>query len=144
MFGNDDDKYAISKENAERVIQEILDFLEIDIDEIEDKELKKMIKQNYGRMIKAVRLGRLEVKTAEGFRIIQHLRNDVDHKNSLIYRAPGAQAKKAMGEKLVTDFNGRIYALMGSACGLGEAAIDKLDPVDLSLLEVLGAIFLSA
>lgn len=144
MFSKIDDKYVLSKDAAESVVQKIFDYLEIDMDEIEDKETKRMIKANIGRLVKAVRLGRLEVLTNDGFKIVQHLRNDANKENSLTFRAPGAQAKKAMGEKLITDFNGRIYALMGSCCGYGEAAIDKLDPVDLSVVEVIGAIFLSA
>ena len=143
MFNKKDDKYILSKEAAESVLDGIFDFLEIDVDEIDDKEAKKMIKSNMGRVVKAVRLGRLEVKQDGGFKIIQHLRNDPDKQNSLIFKVPGAIAKKAMADKSPTDFYGRIYAMMGSACGLGEAAIDKLDPVDLSTVEVLGAIFLS-
>lgn len=140
MFNSDDEKYVLGKEAAEKVIQSMLDFLEIDVDEIEDKDTKKMIKQNYHRLVKAVRLGRLEVTNTDGFKVTQHLRNG---KDSLTFKPAGAIAKKAMADKSQTDFYGRIYAMMGSSCGMGESAMDKLDPVDLSVVEVLGAIFLS-
>jgi hypothetical protein len=143
MFNKKDDRYILSKDAAEKVIDDMLDFLEIDIDEIEEKDTKDMIKKNLGRVIKAIRLGRLEIKHDGGFKVVQHLRNDTDKQNSLVFKVPGAIAKKAMADKSQTDFYGRIYAMMGSACGLGETAIDKLDPVDLSVVEVLGAIFLS-
>lgn len=143
IFNKKDDKYVLSKDAAEKVIEDMFDYLEIDIDEIEEKDTKDMIKKNIGRVIKAVRLGRLEIKHDGGFKVIQHLRNDTDKKNSLEFKVPGAIAKKAMADKNPNDFYGRIYAMMGSACGLGEAAIDKLDPIDLSVVEVLGAIFLS-
>lgn len=140
---DDDEKYALSQTVAENVLEGMFEFLEIDVDEIEDAKLKDMIKSSRGRLIKAIRKGRLEVKTDGGFRIIQHLRFDEKKEHSLTFKVPGAIAKKAMADKKPEDFNGRIYAMMGSACGLGEAAIDKLDPVDLSTVEVLGAIFLS-
>ena len=143
IFNKKDDKYVLSKDAAEKVIEDMFEYLEIDIDEIEEKDTKDMIKKNIGRVIKAVRLGRLEIKHEGGFKVIQHLRNDTDKQNSLTFKVPGAIAKKAMADKNPNDFYGRIYAMMGSACGLGEAAIDKLDPIDLSVVEVLGAIFLS-
>ena len=143
MFSKKEDGYILSKEAAENVLESLFDFLEIDVDEIEDPKLKDMIKSSRGRLIKAIRKGRIEIKTDGGFRVIQHLRFDEKKENSLVFKVPGAIAKKAMADKKPEDFNGRIYAMMGSACGLGEAAIDKLDPVDLSTVEVLGAIFLS-
>src|SRR4030043_1606042 len=129
MFGSSEEEkgYILNKEAAQSEIKKIFDYLEIDIDEIEDKTLKRQIKDGYGRLIKAVRLGRLEIKTTNGFQVIQHLRNDPQKQNSLVFKAPGAIAKKAMGEKLMTDANGRIYALMGSACGPGGEGIDKLE-----------------
>jgi len=135
------DKYILAEDAAKGVVQGLLDYLEIDIDEIEDKDAKKVIKQNYGRVVKSVRLGRLEIKSSGGFKVILHLRTGGE---ILEFVPPNAQAKKAMADKSTTDFYGRIYALMGSCCGLGEAAIDKIsDPVDLSIIEVLGSIFLS-
>jgi hypothetical protein len=143
MFSKKDDSYILSKEAAENFLEDMFDFLEIDVDEIEEKDTREMIKKNIGRLVKAIRLGRLEIKSDGGFKVIQHLRNDTEKKNSLVFKVPGAIAKKAMADKSPNDFYGRIYAMMGSACGLGEAAIDKLDPIDLSVVEVLGAIFLS-
>jgi hypothetical protein len=134
-----DEKFILAKDAAEGVVKGLLDYLEIDIEEIEDKDAKKVIKQNYGRLVKSVRMGRLEIKIAG--KVVLHLRTGGE---TLEFVPPNAQAKKAMADKSTTDFYGRIYALMGSCCGLGEAAIDKIsDPVDLSIIEVLGSIFLS-
>ena len=146
MFGkSEDDKYVLSKQGAETEIQKIFDYYEIDPDEIEDKDQKKFVKANFDRVIKAARLGRLEVMNDEkGFRVIQHLRDDKDRSNSLTYREIDGNAKTATAGKDEKDFYGRIYAVMGSLSGLGEGGIKKLKGVDLSLCEVLGAIFLSA
>jgi hypothetical protein len=141
LFEKEDPKYVLAKNAAEGVIQSILDYYEIDIDEIEDKEQKKFIKQNYDRLVKAARLGRIEVKREKGIQIIQHLR---DREEIFTYREIDGEAKAATAGKDKEDFYGRIYAVMGSLSGEGESAVKKMKGVDISLCEVLGAIFLSA
>jgi len=135
-----EEKYILSIEAATGEVQKIFDYYEIEVDEIEDKDQKKFIKANYDRMVKAVRLGRLEVSTEKGFSVIQHLR---DGKETIEYKEIDGQAKVATAGKDATDFYGRIYAVMGSLSGLGEGGIKKLKGVDLSLCEVLGAAFLA-
>ena len=133
-------EYKLSKQAAKNELEKMLGYYEIDIDEIEDKELKKAILQGYARLIKAVRLGRLEIKLEEGIRIIQTLR---DGSEKITYREIDGVAKTEMAGKNADDYYGKAYALMGSLSGLGEGAIKKLKSVDLSLTEVLGLIFLS-
>jgi hypothetical protein len=137
----DETKYILAKEAAELEVKKIFDYYEIDLEEIEDKEHKKFIQMNYDRLIKAVRLGRLEVKLEKGIQIIQHLR---DSQEAVIYVEINGEAKSATAGKDKEDFYGRIYAVQGSLTGVGEAGIKKMKGVDLSLCEVLGAIFLSA
>ena len=140
MFGkNENEKYILSKDSAKNELQKMLDYYEIDIDEIEDKKLKDAIKSGYDRLIKAVRLGRLEVKTDNEIKVIQTLRNDT----KIEYREIDGKAKVQMAGKKEDDYYGKSYALMGSLSGLGENAISQLKGVDLSLAEVLGMIFLS-
>lgn len=136
-----EEKYKLNEQAAKAEIQKIFDYYEISIDEIEDKEQKKFIKLNYDRLVKAARLGRLEVKTEKGFQIIQHLR---DRPEVLTYYEIDGNAKAATAGKEQTDFYGRIYAVQGAVTKEGEGAIKLLKGVDLSLCEVLGAIFLSA
>ncbi len=141
MFGKNNDKYVLSTDAAEKEIEKIFDYYDIDVDEIEDKDAKKMIKASYDRLIKAVRMGRVEVDRTDGLKVIHHLK---DKPEVLTYKAPGALAKKAMAGKDPNDFYGKIYALMGACSELGEGAIDKIPANDLPILEVIGAIFLSA
>jgi plasmid stabilization system protein ParE len=137
MFETTDYKY--DKKTATNEIQKMLDYYEIDIDEIEDKDLKRAIRQGYDRLIKAARLGRLTVKIEEGIKVIQTTRTGT----VIEYREIDGQAKTEMAGKAAEDHYGKSYALMGSLSGLGEAAIKQLKGVDLSLAEVLGLIFLS-
>jgi len=145
MFGKTDiaEKYILSKDAAKNELKKMLDYYEIDIDEIEDKDLKRAIMQGYDRLIKAVRLGRLEIKLESGIQVIQYRRADEDKSDPIIYREIDGVAKSEMAGKAADDNYGKAYALMGSLSGLGEAAIKKLKSVDLSLAEVLGLIFLS-
>ena len=133
-------KYILTKENAKNELQKMLDYYEIEIDELEDDDLKKAIQQGYDRLVKAVRLGRLEVKIENGIKIIQKLR---DGTKTIEYREIDGKAKTEMAGKKVDDNYGKAYALMGALSGLGEGAIKNLKGVDLSLAEVLGLIFLS-
>lgn len=130
--------YKLSEKSAKEILQQILDYYEIDINEIDDKEFKKAIKRGMGRLIKAIRLGRLEVIIEEEIKIIQTTKNG----EQIEYREIDGQAKVAMGSKEENDIYGRSYAMMGSLCDLGESAIIKLKGVDLSLVEVLGMLFL--
>jgi len=137
MFDKTD--YKFDKRTASAEIKKMLDYYEIDIDEIEDKDLKRAINQGYDRLIKAARLGRLSVKLEDGIKIIQTLRNGTE----ITYDEISGTAKTEMAGKAPDDHYGKSYALMGSLSGLGEGAIKQLKGVDLSLAEVLGLIFLS-
>ena len=139
VFNREDEKYPIGKEAAKNELKKMFDYYELDVDEIEDKDLKRAINQGYDRLIKAVRLGRLEVKLENGIKIIQTLRSGT----KIDYREIDGNAKSEMAGKDATDHYGKAYALMGSLSGLGESAIKQLKGVDLSLAEVLGLIFLS-
>lgn len=133
-------KYILSKESAEIQLKKLFDYYEIELDEMDDQDLKEKIEMGYGRLIKAIRKERLSIKTDGGIQVIQMTR---DGKEMITYREIDGKAKTEMAGKNINDFYGRIYAMMGSLSGLGEAAIKQLKGVDLSLVEVLGFIFLA-
>jgi hypothetical protein len=136
----EEQEYKYPREVAEGELKKMLNFYEIKIEEIEDKDLKKVIQAGYGRLIKAVRLGRLEIKIEDGtIKVIQTTRNGT----KITYDEINGLAKMAMAGHDEKDYYGKSYALMGSLSNLGESAILKMKGVDLSLAEVLGMIFLS-
>ena len=140
-----DTKFIASKETAKNEIKKMLDYYEIDIEEIEDKKVKDAIKASYERLVKAVRRGRLEIKMESGqINIIQRTRPDENGKSKTIeYREIDGTAKCEADNYPADAYYQRAYAVMGSLSGMGEIAIKKLKSVDLSLVEVLGLIFLS-
>ena len=128
----------LSEDNAQEQLNQLLDYYEIDLDDVPDKE-----KSSYDivgkKLVKFIRQGRLEIKTEDGIQCIQTLRNGT---TTIIYKELNGKAKTAMGTKGAEDGNGRIYALMG-ALSDGEATILQLKGPDLSLVECLGAVFLA-
>lgn len=138
---NKEEKYILNREAAESEIEKIFDYYDIDPDEIEDKEQQKIIKMNYSRIIKAIRMGRVEVKFEKGLQIIHNLK---DVNEVVTYKAPDANAKMAMAGCDPNDNYGKIYTLMGACSELGLAGIKRLPSNELPIVEVIGAIFLSA
>lgn len=131
----------ISLQTAKNELKKMMDYYEIEIDEIEDQDLKKAIKQGYERLTKAVMKGRLKVSIDDkGITVIQTLKSTG---KELKYKEINGEAKMAMAGKQADDYYGKSYALMGSLSEVGESAIKQMKGVDLSLVEVLGMIFLA-
>jgi len=136
-----DEKFKFSIETAKENLEKMFEYYEINIDEIEDEELRKHIKAGYDRLVKAVRLGRLEIDVSgKGIQIMQTLRSGGD---PIIYREIDGAAKCEMDGFPAQAYNKKAQALMGALSGLGMGAIKNLKSVDLSLAEVLGLIFLA-
>ena len=134
-------EYKIGKEAAREQLDMLYDYYEIDFDEL-PKELGTALKATDFKLLKSVRIGRVEISMDEQnvIKVVQNIRNG----DPLIYREIDGQAKVAMGGKDEKDHYGKAYALMGSLCGLGETAIIKLKSHDLSVVECLGTVFLQA
>jgi hypothetical protein len=134
------EKIIISEKNARQQLESMLDYYEIDIDDIEEKEVKRAIKSGYKRIVKAIMRGRLEIKIEDGtIKVIQHTRSG---RETITYNEIDGKAKTAMAAKDEKDWYGKSYALMGALSELGESAISSMKGVDVSLAEVLGMIFL--
>lgn len=133
-------KYQLSIESAKAELNKMMEYYEIDIDEIEDGNLKNAIQQGYDRAIKSIRHGRLHVKIENGeIKIIQKCKSGTE----LTYREIDGEAKTQMDGYPADAIYKRAYALLGSLSGVGESVIKKMKGVDLSLAEVLGLLFLA-
>ena len=132
--------FKISRESAEAELKRFLDYYEIDGGDFNEEQLKAH-EQSKERIIKAIRLGRLEVGE-DGFTLIQTLRDPVGESSTITYGELRGKAKVSMKSKSDTDYYGRCYAVLGALSGLGDTAIINLRGVDLSLAECIGSIFL--
>ncbi len=132
--------YKISEESAMEVFQKILDYYELDTDDLGDDKIQKVFESNFSRALKAIRLGRLSVEIGDRIEIKQTLKNNSE---VLDYAVISGFHKTQMAGEKEDDHYGKIYALNGALTGVGKTGIMKLEGVDLSLAEVLGAIFLS-
>lgn len=134
-------EYKLSEEVAREQLDVLYDYYEIVFNEL-PADLKPALEGADRKLLKAVRVGRLEVGVdGEGVIVVtQNLRGG----EQLVYREIDGKAKVAMGGCDANDNYGKAYALMGSLCGLGETAIIKLKSHDLSIVECLGTVFLQA
>lgn len=133
--------FKISEDSAMEIFQKILDYYELDPEDLGDVKVQKVFESNFGRALKAIRLGRLKVEIGEkGIEISQTLK---DKNDVLDYQIISGKHKTQMAGEKEDDHYGKIYALTGALTGVGKSGILLLEGVDLSLAEVLGAIFLS-
>lgn len=133
--------YKISEEAAREQLDALYGYYEIDFNDM-PKALGEALKATDRKLVKAVRLGRIEVGTDDKgvIQVTQTTRNG----EKLTYREIDGNAKIAMGGKDENDAYGKAYALMGSLSGVGEAGIQQLKSHDLSVVECLGTVFLQA
>jgi hypothetical protein len=139
-----EDKYKLSEESARKTFDEFIDYYEIDPEDIKETEAKNGLERVVEKMIKYIRLGRVEIKIEkEGMKVIQHLKRPPGEMKEIEYGEISGRNKTQMKDKNPNDFHGRLYAMMGSLSGLGEKAMLDLKGVDLALVECLGALFLN-
>jgi hypothetical protein len=132
-------EYVLSIESAEEAFKGLVDYFEIVEEEFGDDE-KKLFDMSKTRIIRALRLGRLDLSALPD--ITQTLRSPPGEVKTITYKEIRGTAKLATKSKGANDLYGKIYAVLGSMSNLGEAAIMQLKSVDLSLAESIGYIFL--
>lgn len=134
--------YKISEQVAMEQLDGILDYYDLDLNDIKNAAQREAVESAYNRLVKAVRKGNLEFSNDESIKIIQHLKEPLGESETIEYRELDGKAKVAMKDKADTDYYGRIYSFLGSLSGLGETAIIGLKGSDLSVAECLGVLFL--
>jgi hypothetical protein len=133
--------YTLSEEAATDQVVKLLTYYDINTETFPD-EAKVQFERALDTITDHVRRGTLEVMTDPQGRVtvIQNLTNG----DKLTYGELGAKHKLAMDRVKQGENYHRLYALMGSLCGLGSGVIEKLPARDLSVVEVLAAVFSNA
>lgn len=143
-------KFALKKKkydiSAEVAMDQVMDFLEtydIDIEAIDDKRAKSGVESSLNKLISYVRLELVELTKKDGkVTITQHLSHPKGEVTTLVYSEIKGKNKVSMDGKSENDRYEMMYSLAGSLSGIGYDGILKLEGKDLSVAEVLGAIFL--
>lgn len=136
--------YTLSEEVATEQIIDLLEYYDIDIEQIGDADEKaaKGLETVLDTLCRHIRTGKLTVDRGADDKLV--VTQTLTNGETLTYSEISAKSKLAM-EKYNNDSNySRIYAFMGSLSGVGKAGIEKLSAKDLGVVEVLGAVFSNA
>jgi hypothetical protein len=132
-------EYKLSKEAATDVFQGILDFYDIDFEDIVNDQGAEAAKTLRNKFIRAIRKGRIETNLHEdsqkGFQIIQHTMDDKEFAYNEYNAKAAEESDKGRGVSAAQ------YRLLGSLSGKGEA-VKKMRGPDLKLAEYIAVLFL--
>lgn len=136
----DKKKYKLSEEAALEVVKDFCVKFDIDIDAIDDKRQKKQMENLLSSLADFVRRGFVEIN--QDYSIVQHLQAAPGEVVTINYKRITGEQKLAMDGKDENEQYAKLYACLGAASGLGEAAIKKLSGIDLKIAEALSLAFL--
>lgn len=133
----------ISRESAEIQLNLLLDYYDLDKNDIEIEEGPEAVQTLINGLIRSIQKGRLEISLDTDGRLVisQHLKfppGDIDVIN---YEIVGCKAKLAMDRVKSNKPVERQLTFMGSLSGLGREGIAKLVGVDMGTMERLSTLF---
>ena len=133
----------VTREAAGKLVDDFLDFYDVDINDIEDDTAQKSHKATCNRIRRAVEKGRLVIVQENGFPILyQHLKHEVKGLPGVLrYREIDGTAKMR-AKDLDMNAYGRLYALVAGMTGQKVEDVARLIGQDLSIAEALGGVFL--
>lgn len=136
-------KEVIAEEPARAQVQAILDHYQIDVEGIPDGDVRRGTEGALEKLMSFARQGLFEVQ-ASPFQIIQHLAHPPGEASTITYPELSGKHKVAMDACEPKAMYKRIHALMAAMSELNEDLFRRLTGVDLSCMECLGMLFLSA
>lgn len=134
--------YKLSQEAATDQLDLLLDYYDIDKDDIEIEEGPEAMQTLLNGLVRAIRKGRLEIKE-EGRDLIvhQHLKFPPGEITILEYGVVGQKARMAMDKIKDSRAQERMCAFMSSLAGLPPSALVKLNGVDMGTMTRLATVF---
>jgi len=140
-FSRKNAEYKLSETSAMVQIDTFLDGYGIDPD-ARDDEQKSIITTQLEKLLKYIRLGYVEI--ADNLTITQNLKDPPGDVPTIVYKKlKGKNVIDSDGAGKGEKYNEKLHALLGSLCGDGPAVFQTLGPIDLSVAEVLGLLFLA-
>lgn len=132
----------LSKEVAWDHINIFLDYYDIDLDDIDDKEQKRAVELSIKKLIKPIQEGLLVIKEKDGsIQVIQRMKKT---DSVLTYAEISGKHKVMMGKD--SDDNGfkRMYTLVASLTSMDYEKIENLKGIDSRIVEGLASLFLAS
>jgi ActR/RegA family two-component response regulator len=135
---------VIDEEPAQDQLDLLLDFYDIEVDELdEDDDVEKATLKAIKKIKKYIMKGLIEISEDDGLTVIQHLHHSKGETKQISYGVITGHAKIAMSKAAERDYSGKVYQVMGSlSSNISAESIARLKGVDLAVVECLGAIFL--
>ena len=136
--------FVLSEEAAEEQLELFCDYYGINLDDEDDKEIRRANASVKKKIIRSIRRGLVEFKEEEDtFNVYQNLIKPLQGITSPIkYKEPTGHSKIAMKESENTDYYGKMYNLLGGMSGEGKKPFLKMKGQDLSIAESLALLFL--
>lgn len=136
-------KIIISEEVARDQIQQLLDYYDIDQNDIVVDQGPEAVETVLNRLIRAIRKGYLEVSiSGDTIKVIQHLQKPMGDVSTIEYSELMAKHKLAMDGIGDNKGNARMHALMASLASVPAESFRGLKGVDLSVMERLAVLFM--
>jgi hypothetical protein len=134
--------FQLSEESAMEQVLDFLNYYDIDIARVDDPTSLTVVERTLDNLRDYIREGKVEIRRDKDAKL--EVVHNLTGGTAVAYRELNAAAKLAMDRLPPNAGTARAYALMGSLCGLGTDGIQKFGPRDLTVVELLSQLFMSA
>ena len=144
MSENENQKVlVISEESAADQLALLMEFYDIDKNDIEIEEGPEAVQTLMNGLARAIRKGRLEVTVDTDGKLVvtQHLKHPPGDIDIINYNIVGQKARLAMDRVKSSKEQERMCAFMGSLSGLGSTGIGSLVAADMGTMNRLATLF---
>lgn len=137
------EKQLISEESAKEQLEILMEYYDIDKDDIEIEEGPEAVQTLINGLVRAIRKGRLEVKVDSDGKLVvtQHLQHPPGDVAIINYSVVGQKARLAMDRVKSTKEQERMCAFMGSLSGFGSQGVSGLVAADMGTMNRLATLF---
>ena len=134
---------VISEEAAKDQLGVLLDYYDIDKNDIEIEQGPEALQTLMNGLVRAIRKGRLEISVGGENKLIvvQHLKFPPGDVTEIPYGIVGQKAKMAMDRVKASKEQERKCAFMSSLAGLAPGGVDKFVAVDMGTMDRLATLF---
>ena len=139
----DKQKILISEDSAIEQLEILMEFYDIDKNDIEIEEGVEAVQTLMNGLVRAIRKGRLEIKLDSDQKLIvtQHLKHPPGDIADVDYSVVGQKARLAMDRVKSTKEQERMCAFMGSLSGMGVQGVSGLVGADMGTMNRLATLF---